>query len=339
MSARVFEAKPAVRGHVPLLIGLTGPSGGGKTYSALRLATGIQRVTGGDIYGIDTESRRMLHYADKFAFKHVQFDAPFGSLDYLEAIRYCVDAGARVIVVDSASHEHDGPGGLLDFQDQEVERLSYGGDEGKRDKVKMLAWVKPKGARRKLVNGILQMNCNIIFCFRAKHISKPVRANGKIEIVDQGFVPIAGDEWLFEMTLNAYLLPKADGVPSWKSDHPGESMAMKLPEQFKAMFAERRTLSEEIGQQLAEWAKGVNSPTSRNGKPLAVVDAFGARLNAAENLAELNNLLSDLPGMAQEDKVIAWKLISCRAQIEGLEFDKERKEFKVVLREGQVATS
>ena len=49
--ARIFTARPAVRESVPLLIGLTGPSGGGKTFSALRLATGIQTVTGGDVAG------------------------------------------------------------------------------------------------------------------------------------------------------------------------------------------------------------------------------------------------------------------------------------------------
>src|SRR6266849_4599710 len=76
--ARKFEDRPAVREATPLLIGLVGPSNSGKTFSALRLATGIQRVSGGDIWGIDTESRRMLHYADKFKFRHVPFGAPFG---------------------------------------------------------------------------------------------------------------------------------------------------------------------------------------------------------------------------------------------------------------------
>src|SRR5215471_21060867 len=107
---RVFVAKPAVRESVPLLIGLMGPSGSGKTFSALRLATGIQKVTGGDIYGIDTEARRMLHYADRFKFKHIQFDAPFGSLDYLACIQQCVRDGAKVIIVDSMSHEHESVG-------------------------------------------------------------------------------------------------------------------------------------------------------------------------------------------------------------------------------------
>mgnify|MGYP003345991438 CR=1 FL=1 len=40
---------------MPLLIGIMSPSGGGKTFSALRLATGMRRVYGGDIYGIDPQ--------------------------------------------------------------------------------------------------------------------------------------------------------------------------------------------------------------------------------------------------------------------------------------------
>jgi ABC-type dipeptide/oligopeptide/nickel transport system ATPase subunit len=92
---RKFDDVPAVRESVPLLIGLMGPSGSGKTYSALRLATGIQEVTGGDIYFIDSEARRALHYADSFKFKHVQLDPPFGSLDYLAAIEHCVKQGRQ----------------------------------------------------------------------------------------------------------------------------------------------------------------------------------------------------------------------------------------------------
>lgn len=248
---RSFTVTDARREAVPLLIGLTGPSGGGKTYSALRLATGIQSVTGGDIYAIDTEARRMLHYADRFRFKHIQFDAPFGSLDYLAAIRQCADAGARTIIVDSMSHEHEGPGGMLDFQAHEYERL------GSRDAVKMLAWQKPKAARQALLNGILQIPANFIFCFRAKEKIKIIRAAGaKTEIVPQGFMPIAGEEFVFEMTTNCLLLPHANGVPTWQSEEPGERMMMKLPEQFKAIFADRQPLSEDIGRELASWASG-----------------------------------------------------------------------------------
>ncbi len=329
---RTFEAKPAVRGHVPLLIGLTGPSGGGKTFSALRLATGIQRVTGGDIYGIDTESRRMLHYADKFKFQHVQFDAPFGSLDYLEAIRYCIEAGAKIIIVDSMSHEHEGDGGCLDFHEKELDRMA-GEDYAKREKCGQAAWVKPKSARNKLVLGFTQMDANIIFCFRAKDLTKPVRsANGKMEVVHCGFVPISGDRIVFEMTMNAMLLPKADGVPSWKSENPGESMAMKLPEQFKAMFAERRPLSEEIGQQLAEWAKGGEKHSS-------VVESLARRAEFAADADDINVLLPELSGMTDLDNRSSRRIIKARAEALGLTFDKEAGLFLCVATEKEVANA
>jgi ABC-type dipeptide/oligopeptide/nickel transport system ATPase subunit len=255
MSARTFDIKPAVREGVPVLVGLMGPSGAGKTYSALRLATGIQQVTGGDIYVIDTEARRALHYADMFKFNHVQFDPPHGSLDYLAAIEQCVKAGAKVIVVDSMSHEHSGVGGMIEYQERELDRLA-GDDWAKRERVKMLAWQRPKAARRKLIDRILQINANFVFCFRAKETAKPVRKDGKTEIVQMGFMPIAGDEFLFEQTVNILLLPKSGGVPTWRSDQVGEKLMMKLPKQFEGIFEEQKPLDETIGHALAQWAKG-----------------------------------------------------------------------------------
>lgn len=242
----------AHRDKVPLLVGLMGCSGSGKTYSALRLATGIQRVTGGEIFVIDTESKRSLHYADNFKFKHVEFVAPFGSEDYLEALRFCAKAGAGVIVVDSMSHEHEGEGGYLSAHGAEVTRMA-GNDYAKAERVKMAAWIKPAAARRKLINGILQLNANFIFCFRAKEKTKPKPGGG---IQEMGWMPIAGDEFLFEMTLNALLMPNGKGVPQWRSDFVGEKMMMKLPKQFEAGFEDGRALDENHGESLARWAQG-----------------------------------------------------------------------------------
>lgn len=257
---RQFEANDAKREHVPLLIGLTGPSGGGKTYSALRLATGIQQVTGGDIYFIDTESRRALHYADSFKFKHVPFEAPFGSLDYLAALKFCVDQGAKVVIVDSMSHEHEGPGGMVDLHDQLVDQRA-GNDFAKRERVKMLCWSEPKQKRRQLINGILQLNANFIFCFRAKNTSKPVKgANGKTEVEALGFMPIAGEEFVYEQTLNALLMPGAGGVPTWFSEQIGERTMIKLPEQFASLRDYRGPLDEKVGKKLALWAAGKARP-------------------------------------------------------------------------------
>lgn len=266
--ARNFQAAEAADARagnmLPLLIGLTGPSGSGKTFSALRLATGIQKVVGGDIFVIDTEQRRSLHYADRFKFKHVNFGEPFGSLDYLEALRFAKKSGAGVVVIDSCSHEHDGPGGLLEQWDAEMKRLA-GDDYGtwKAEKYNMQAWQKPKAARRKLIAALTsELDLPTIFCFRARETTKPEkvtddRGRNKTVMVDQGFKSIAADEWIFEMALSALLLPGSCGVPTWRSDKPGERLVIKLPEQFKSLSEPPpHPLDEKIGERLARWAKG-----------------------------------------------------------------------------------
>ena len=84
--------KPAKRENVPLLIGLDGASGSGKTYTAQLLAAGIADTIGaaqgreGGVFGIDTERGRMLHYADDFRFMHGAVDPPFRPEAYGEAI-------------------------------------------------------------------------------------------------------------------------------------------------------------------------------------------------------------------------------------------------------------
>lgn len=260
-----FEIKQARREQVPVMVGLMGPSGSGKTYSALRLASGIQSVSGGEICVIDTESRRALHYADDFRFLHMQFDAPFGPGRYLEAIKAAYDAGARTIVVDSMSHEHEGPGGVLEMHNAAVDALASAEAKryGKRredineDKHNFAAWAKPKAERRLMINGILQIPANFIFCFRAKDKTKPgTDAAGKKSLIEQGCMPIAGEEFVFEMTANCLLLPGAAGVPVWRSDYPGERAMMKRPRMFERTLADGRQLTEQVGAELALWARG-----------------------------------------------------------------------------------
>lgn len=267
---RSFEDYEAKRSRVPLMIGLYGASGSGKTFSALRLASGIQRVTGGDIYVIDTEARRALHYADRFKFRHVPFGAPFGPLDYLEAINYCANKGAKIVVVDSSSHEHEGPGGVLEMHQKEVERLS-GGNAAKAEKVKMLAWAKPKAERRRLINTILQLPVSSIFCFRAKEKIKIVPGKDPQTL---GFMPIAGEEFIYEMTTTCLLMPNAGGIPSWYPKEDGEKTMIKLPEQFRQLFADSVPLSEDLGESFAKWAEG--GPVSRFGELVLEIERAGA---------------------------------------------------------------
>lgn len=251
---RNFTHRLATRDKTPLLVGLVGSSSSGKTYSALRLAAGFQRVNPGPIFVIDTEAGRALQYADDFKFVHVPFGAPFGPLDYLDVIKYCIDNGATNIVVDSMSHEHEGPGGLLQMHAEEWKRM------GGKQSTQGFAWTKPKQEHRLLINTILQFSCDFVFCFRARQKLGWNRkdASGKrMEPEPLGFMPIGDETWMYEFTMQALLLPGANGVPTWKSDMPGEKEhVIKLPKQFRDAFAGNPQLTEDIGEAMAKWAAG-----------------------------------------------------------------------------------
>jgi hypothetical protein len=250
---RQFEIAPAERRSVGLLIGLVAPSNAGKTYSGLRIATGIQRICGGDIDVIDTENGRALYYADKFKFNHLRFSAPFSPLDYLDAIKFCAKRGSKTIMIDSMSHEHEGPGGVLEWHTVETEKLA------KRwvcseEKAQMAAWKAPKEARRRLINEMGQLNVNLILTFRAKEKIKIVAGKDPETL---GWQPLCGDEFMYEMVLQCLLLPGSQGCPTWKGDTRAENAMIKLPEQFRDIFAKNNgQLSEDIGEKLAVWAAG-----------------------------------------------------------------------------------
>lgn len=268
-----FTFRPAVREGVGLLIGLAGSSGSGKTYTALRLASGI---AGGKPFAvIDTEAGRAKHYADAFRFDHGDLKPPFSPSAYAEAIRAADDAGYPVIVVDSFSHEHAGEGGILDMQEAEFQRM------GAREAVKMASWIKPKGEHRKMVSKLLQVRAHLILCFRAEEKVEMAREDGKMVVRKKqtatgldGWVPICEKTLPFELTASFLLLATAPGVP----------LPIKLQEQHKALFPLDRPITEESGKLIAQWAAGGaarkaesppsgSSPEAANSSQLAAGDS------------------------------------------------------------------
>src|SRR3954466_8729879 len=190
-----FNFRPAPRENVGLLIGLSGGTGSGKTFTAMRLAQGIA----GDkpFAVIDTEAGRANHYADRFKFDHGDLTPPFTPDRYAEAIAAADAAKYPVIVVDSTSHEWAGEGGILDWQEAELDRMA-GTDWKKREACKMAAWIKPKVSHKRMVQRLLQVRAHLILCFRAEPKVEMARdANGKLEIREkksltglQGWIPI-----------------------------------------------------------------------------------------------------------------------------------------------------
>lgn len=302
--ARQFSIIPGKREALPLFIGLVGPSSSGKTRSAFELATGIQSVVGGEIVFINTEGKRGLLDIDLFkkmdrtpAIQHMPFAAPYASLDYLDAILQARESGAKTIIIDSLSHEHEAEGGMLDYWEAELERMA-GDDQRKRYAMQMLAIAKPKAARRRLLTrGIMQADVNVIACFRAKETSKPVKAaNGKNEVVNMGFVPVAGDEFVYEMSLSCLLLPGANGYPTWAPEHAGEIIAVKPadPEhELRRMIPQGRRLSRDVGADLARWARGaeVRSEPESNAQsaPQDTAEAYSTDVAAFLATAGLTN--------------------------------------------------
>lgn len=267
-AVRVFEPS---RRDAPyrraIIVGITGASFSGKTYSALRLATGFKRVLGGSIHVIDTDAERARHYEDYFDFEHIPFDPPHGPLDYLDAINSCVSRGASIIVIDHMTHEHDGEGGLLDQIDRfmEAKEAEYQ-DKGwnfNREQFNFAAQIVPKRQRKKLNQRIVQLAKQVTFilCYQAQEKIRPRKKGEKDkdgkpirEPEDMGWQPITTSTLPRDMTVRFLLTPGCEGVPVLLPPNPEEKKLIKQPMQFKDWFREGEPLSEEMGERLANWA-------------------------------------------------------------------------------------
>jgi hypothetical protein len=251
-----FVFKPAIRENVSLLIGLAGGTGSGKTYTAMRLAAGI---CGDKPFAmIDTEAGRAKHYADQFKFDHGDLRAPFRPDAYAEAILAADRAGYPAIVVDSVSHVWAGDGGVLDWHEEELDRMA-GTDWKKREAVKMAAWIKPKMSHKALVQKLLQVRAHLILCFRAEEKIEIVREDGKVKIVPKqsltgldGWIPVCEKTLPFELTCSFLLMAQNPGVP----------IPIKLQQQHRALFPTDQPITEESGKRVAQWATGGAAPAA-----------------------------------------------------------------------------
>lgn len=251
----------------------------------------MAKVYGGEIVGIDTENNRLLHYAGQFKFRHIPFLPPFSPLDFRDAIAHAVKIKNSVLIIDSMSAEHVGEGGVLDQHDRVV--LEKGMAHN------MIAWAEPKAQRRALIQFILQSVDAAIFCFRAKDA---IDMNTKPP-TPLGYLPQAGDEYMFELSANALLLEGAMGVPTWNPQEKGAKKFTKMPEQFRKLLLDHRgPLDERIGEEMARWAIGGAAPGGEPPaakKPVIDVEAAVTRLKKSNTLIELG---------------VAWKELSAETQ-------------------------
>ena len=241
----IVKFTPAARKGSHVLIGLYGFSGCGKTLSALYIARGLVGPKG-RIAMIDTETGRGLVYAmEAGGFDHAELTPPFTPERYVEAIRQAETAGYDALIIDSASHEWEGIGGI-------IETAEASGQQG------LLKWANPKARHKKFVQHLLNTRMHVVICLRAKEKLVPVTAaniakypGAKVkDIVSEGMVSIQDKRFIYEQTVQLFLpLPEA-GQPR------GVPVLEKCPKDLLGAFPPGEQISVATGERIAEWVAG-----------------------------------------------------------------------------------
>lgn len=248
-----YDFKDAATQNVSqtLLIGLGGPTGAGKTESMIRICKGIAEARGGKFCIIDTENKRALNKKSRYKFDHLDMRGPYSPENYQGAIEAAIAAGYVAIGVDSFSHEWDGDGGLQDEAAEILEKMSKG-DPARAERLTALAWKQPKQRHKKLMSFLRKCDVPIVFGLRAEPKIKFVKKDGKTEVIDAGWLPIAEKMFGYDMLIYALLMAENPGVPVHLK---------KLEPEFEPMFPVGQQITEEAGRKLAAWAKG-SAPTN-----------------------------------------------------------------------------
>jgi hypothetical protein len=136
-------------------IALTGPTGSGKTYTALVVASGL----GQRIAVIDSERGSASKYADEFAFDTVQLTR-FEPPALVDALAIAGHAGYDVLIVDSFSHFWSGIGGILEQVDNAAKRIGGGNS--------FAGWKEARPMERAMIDALLAYPGHVIVTMRAK---------------------------------------------------------------------------------------------------------------------------------------------------------------------------
>ena len=181
------QIRKATRRKVKIKMAFEGPAGSGKTMSALKVAKGLC----GDwekVILIDTENRSSELYAHLGAFSVIELGPPFAPERFIECIKAAADAGFEVIIIDSASAEWIGAGGVLDIHNN-MPGNSF------------TNWAKLTPRHQAFLNAILQTDCHFIMNLRTKTEYVLVEKNGKQVPEKVGMKAETRDNVEYEMTV------------------------------------------------------------------------------------------------------------------------------------------
>lgn len=184
--------RKAQRKQAKLKIGISAPSGAGKTYSALLMAYGMCGDWG-KIAVIDTENGSAELYSDLGEYSVCSITPPFTPKKYITAINEAVEAGFEVLIIDSLSHAWNGEGGLLEMQDKATKASKSGNS--------YTAWREITPEHNRLVDALLQSNIDVIVTTRAKSEYVITQDGSKTNIKKVGLAPVFRDGLEYELTV------------------------------------------------------------------------------------------------------------------------------------------
>jgi hypothetical protein len=295
----MISFRPAVRENTPLIIGLAGPTKSGKTMSALRVAVGL--ANGGTIAMLNTEGARGKQYADRFVYRVHDLDSPYTIARYTEGVRGLAKEKPAVAIIDSMSPMHEGPGGFLMQHEAILDRIA-GKDFKARERATFTAWVEPRREINEFIYALLELDCHTILCMKAKEKVK-IRKGQEPEFY---WGPIVTEGLDYETIFTLILPPHSRGVP--------DLAISDMREPFDTMVPENKPLDEELGQRLAEWAKGGASAASHAQSDGAANPGVGPGPQSGAGTGSLppgmtwvDDACAMLPTMTGDDRKAYWQ--------------------------------
>jgi len=238
-----FSFRPAKRSEAKPLIGLYSESGCGKTWSSLLLARGFVGSSG-KIGMIETESGRGEAYADLLpgGYDVLSLREDFSPAHYGEAIDTAEKATLDALILDSASHEWEGAGGVLSMAAQN----QAAGKKGP------LVWQMPKlEHQRQFMLRLLGTPIPlVIICMRAKYPMKEDKVKREWFRSEQ-LEPKQSEDILFEMFIHGWI------------DREHRFHGTKYSrDDLRQVLRENEPITLETGQRLAGWARGDGAPAA-----------------------------------------------------------------------------
>lgn len=190
------------RKSAKMRVALAGPSGAGKTLSALYLAYGVTKDWG-KIALIDTEHGRGQFYGNRSdlevgEYLYQELTPPFTAERYIAIAKEAQQAVGTdgVVIIDSFSHAWEGEGGVLDFKES---------IEQQAGKNSFTAWNDAGKKQNMLINSLLSLDCHVIVTMRTKMAyTMEQNERGKTIPVKIGLAPVQREntEYEFDLVLN-----------------------------------------------------------------------------------------------------------------------------------------